>query len=137
MASFHSREQLLLPRLKLLHTCASRSLSLEAALEGVLHSRGPVAGRRFSARFLQGLKAGRGVAEALREADPTQPGMVLSLVAVGERTGQLALCTRYLVDYYERVAELRRSLSRALTYPLIVLGFIWISLEKKKVRCIT
>ncbi|MDP2362080.1 MAG: type II secretion system F family protein, partial [bacterium] len=61
-------------------------------------------------------------------ADPALPGMVLSLVAVGERAGQLTVCTRFLLDYYQRVLELKQSLSRGLTYPIVVCLFIWISL---------
>jgi type II secretory pathway component PulF len=128
MASFSSRDQLLLQRLKLLHASLARSLPLEAAIEGVLHSPGPPTQRRFYARLLHGLRGGQSLAESLRQADPALPAMVLGLVAVGKRTGQLPVCTRYLLDYYQRVLELKQSLSRGFTYPLVVVLFIWISL---------
>jgi type II secretory pathway component PulF len=81
MASFSSRDQLLLQRLKLLHASLSRSLPLEVAIEGVLHSPGPPKQRHFFARLLHGLRGGQSLAESMRRADPALPRIVFGLVA--------------------------------------------------------
>ena len=74
-------------------------------------------------RLQQRLRRGSSLAQALAaeaEADCCTQ-LAVTLVAVGEESGELAMLLEQLADYYSRQLKLRRFVQRAVTYPAFLL----------------
>lgn len=72
-------------------------------------------------RLQQRLRRGSSLAQALAaEADYCKQ-LTVTLVAVGEESGELAMLLEQLADYYSRQLKLRRFVQRAVTYPAFLL----------------
>lgn len=54
------------------------------------------------------------------------PKLLVNLVACGENTGHLGEVLRRAAQYYENQMKLRNQVTRALTYPIFVLGMVMI-----------
>ena len=68
------------------------------------------------------LKAGASLAECLRSYPGIFDGFYVNLVAVGEITGRLDEMLGRISRYLEKMADLRRKLIQAMTYPSLVIG---------------
>ncbi|MBI3954128.1 MAG: type II secretion system F family protein [Chloroflexi bacterium] len=95
----------LLHALHLLHD-HSRKASLRAALAGVAAA----------------VEQGNTLAHALESEAPAFPHLLVRLVQVGERTGDLEGVLRQLASYLEGEQRLAKKLGGALVYPAIVLA---------------
>ena len=68
------------------------------------------------------VKGGLLLSEALDKHAKVFPDFFRSMVYVGEMSGKLDLIFNALADYYERDAEMKRKLSGAMAYPMMLLG---------------
>lgn len=78
--------------------------------------------------LLQDLREGRTLSTALAAQGDLFPALATPLVAVGERTGELAAALTAVADHEDRARRLRDSLRGALAYPAFVAGFSFLVL---------
>ena len=72
-------------------------------------------------RLQQRLRRGSSLAQALAAEADCCTQLAVTLVAVGEESGELAMLLEQLADYYSRQLKLRRFVQRAVTYPAFLL----------------
>ena len=72
-------------------------------------------------RLQQRLRRGSSLAQALADEADYGKHLTVTLVAVGEESGELAMLLEQLADYYSRQLKLRRFVQRAVTYPAFLL----------------
>jgi type IV pilus assembly protein PilC len=90
--------------------------------------------RPVAARIAAALGKGQGLEETLQAESGVFPVLFISLMRVGERSGQLAEVSGELEKYYARQDALRRRFLAQITWPIIqfflsvfiVAGLIWI-----------
>ncbi len=68
------------------------------------------------------IKGGSALSEALAAQGETFPKIYTASILAGERSGNLDDVLRRYVEYTKAIAQLRRKIRGALTYPLILLG---------------
>lgn len=104
-----------------METIARNGMPLAPA---VMHLAADVRSRR-SKRILQSiqkrLEAGGTLAEALTESGAGLSPAILSLIQVGEQTGNLAAVLAQVSKHYGRVTETRNAIRQAAAYPLILI----------------
>ncbi|AWB68815.1 MSHA biogenesis protein MshG [Saccharobesus litoralis] len=74
------------------------------------------------------LEKGRTLSSALSKHPKIFSRLFISLVNVGENTGQLEATFMQLALYYEREQETRKSISSAMRYPIFVLAAIMVAI---------
>lgn len=72
-------------------------------------------------RLQQRLRRGSSLAQALAAEADCCTQLAVTLVAVGEESGELAMLLEQLADYYSRQLKLQRFVQRAVTYPAFLL----------------
>lgn len=72
-------------------------------------------------RLQQRLRRGSSLAQALAAEADCCTQLAVTLVAVGEESGELSTLLEQLADYYSRQLKLRRFVQRAVTYPAFLL----------------
>ena len=72
-------------------------------------------------RLQQRLRRGSSLAQALAAEPACCSHLAVTLVAVGEESGELATLLEQLAAYYSRQLQLRRFVQRAVTYPAFLL----------------
>lgn len=98
-------------------------ISLEEGLLLLLEEEKNALGRRILAALLDDVSRGEPLAAAVAATGAFPPYMA-HMVAVGEAAGRLEEVLDSLQDYYERQAELMRSVRSALTYPLVMIAMM-------------
>ncbi len=68
------------------------------------------------------IKSGSALSEALSAQGDTFPRIYTASILAGERSGNLDDVLRRYVEYTKAIAQLRRKIRGALTYPVILLG---------------
>lgn len=72
----------------------------------------------------QNVQAGETFSEALRKHPRIFSELFVSMVRAGEASGDLDSVLLQLADYHEAMAELRRRIRSAMTYPVVAFGMI-------------
>ena len=72
-------------------------------------------------RLQQRLRSGSSLAQALADEADYGKHLTVTLVAVGEESGELATLLEQLADYYSRQLKLQRFVQRAVTYQAFLL----------------
>lgn len=98
------------------------SLGIRDALDLLCTIAGKRATRELSARLIDRLDKGQSFAAAMSAESRSFPSIVLGLVSIGERTGDLAKSFARIVSYTESRRKVRSSLFGALAYPVLVLA---------------
>lgn len=75
----------------------------------------------------KGVSRGNSLAQSMRDSDGGIPELLISLVAVGEESGNLDSVLLSMADYYERDSFVRKKIGSAMVYP-VVLTFVLIGL---------
>jgi type IV pilus assembly protein PilC len=78
-------------------------------------------------RFYTGVSRGSSLAQAMRDSESGIPELLISLVGVGEESGNLDSVLISMSAYYERDSFVRKKIASAMVYP-IVLTFVLIGL---------
>jgi type II secretory pathway component PulF len=79
--------------------------------------------RRILIRVKDGLKSGQPLAKELGRYPKIFTNVYVQLVRAGEASGKLDLILFRLTDYLERAEETKKSIKKAMTYPIVVLSF--------------
>ena len=95
-------------------------LSLLNALQ-LLQKHGNAKQMLLCYRLQQRLRRGSSLAQALAAEADCCTQLAVTLVAVGEESGELGTLLEQLADYYSRQLKLRRFMQRAVTYPAFLL----------------
>lgn len=73
--------------------------------------------------ILADIRAGSSLSEAARKHPKLFDGFFVGMINAGESTGELEPVLGRIADYNERQAEIRRKVSIAMIYPLVILIF--------------
>jgi type IV pilus assembly protein PilC len=111
-----------------LSTMFSAGLTLEKSLSNLLAEEKGVRFRRVLARVNTDLKKGMSLSDSLAQHPGVFNNLYVALVHAGEISGSLHVILEQLSNYLESVAETRRKVISALSYPVFALCFLSIAL---------
>lgn len=97
-------------------------LTLKEALRVSAQAKGTKAQRALWSQVASDVEKGQSLHQTLEAWKTSVPPLYLGLVAIGERSGDLAGVLRKLADYLATRKALRDKTSNALVYPLLVLA---------------
>ncbi len=107
-----------------LSTMFSAGLTIEKSIANLLNEEKNPRFRKVLAKVANDLKRGLSLSEALAKHPGVFSNLFVALVHAGEVSGSLHIVLEQLSDYLESVAETRRKVISALTYPTIVIIFM-------------
>ena len=107
-----------------LSTMFSAGLTIEKSIANLLNEEKSLRFRKVLARIANDLKKGLSLSEALAHHPGIFGNLFVALVHAGEVSGSLHVVLEQLSDYLESVAETRRKVISALTYPTMVVIFM-------------
>jgi len=107
-----------------LSTMFSAGLTIEKSMVNLLQEEKNQKFRKVLATIANDLKKGLSLSESLTKHPGVFSNLFVALVHAGEVSGSLHIVLEQLSDYLETVAETRRKVISALTYPTIVIIFM-------------
>jgi len=107
-----------------LSTMFSAGLTIEKSIVNLLQEEKNPKFRKMLATIANDLKKGLSLSESLAKHPGVFSNLFVALVHAGEVSGSLHVVLEQLSDYLETVAETRRKVISALTYPTIVIIFM-------------
>ena len=107
-----------------LSTMFSAGLTIEKSVANLLQEERNPRFRKVLAAVANDLKRGLSLSEAMAKHPGVFNNLFVALVHAGEISGSLHIVLEQLSDYLETVAETRRKVISALTYPTIVIIFM-------------
>jgi general secretion pathway protein F len=108
---------------RLLATLANAGLPLVAALNALADQVESPTLKRIVVDIKERVEQGSSLAKALAAYPKVFPRLYMNMVQSGEASGTLDTILDNLADYYEAQMELRRKISSALFYPILMFGF--------------
>lgn len=103
-----------------LSTMFSAGLTIEKSIANLLNEEKSPRFRKIMAKIANDLKRGLALSEAIAKHPGVFSNLYVALVHAGEVSGSLHTVLEQLSDYLESVAETRRKVISALTYPTVV-----------------
>jgi len=107
-----------------LSTMFSAGLTIEKSIANLLNEEKSIKFRKILARVANDLKKGASLSEAMAHHPGVFSNLYVALVHAGEISGSLHTVLEQLSDYLEAVAETRRKVISAMTYPSMVVLFM-------------
>lgn len=107
-----------------LSTMFSAGLTIEKSITNLMVEEKNPRFRKVLAKVGNDLKKGMGLSDALAESPGVFDGLYVALVHAGEISGSLHVILEELSDYLEAMADTRRKVVSALSYPTFVLIFM-------------
>jgi type IV pilus assembly protein PilC len=107
-----------------LSTMFSAGLTLEKAIVNLMVEERNPRFRKILAKVANDLKKGYSLSDAFAECPGVFDGLYVALVHAGEISGSLHVILEELSDYLEAMADTRRKVISALSYPIFVLIFM-------------
>lgn len=107
-----------------LSTMFSAGLTIEKSIGNLLQEEKNLRFRKVLANIANDLKRGLSLSEALAKHPGVFSNLFVALVHAGEISGSLHIILEQLSDYLETVAETRRKVISAMTYPAVVIIFM-------------
>ncbi len=107
-----------------LSTMFSAGLTIEKSISNLMVEEKNSKFRKILARVANDLKKGMSLSEALSLHPGVFDGLYVALVHAGEISGSLHVILEELSDYLEVMADTRRKVVSALSYPLFVACFM-------------
>ena len=108
---------------RLLATLSNAGLPLVAALNALADQVESPTLKRNIVDIKERVEQGSSLAKALAAYPKVFPRLYVNMVQSGEASGTLDTILENLSDYYEAQMELRRKISSALFYPILMFGF--------------
>ena len=108
---------------RLLATLSNAGLPLVAALNALADQLESPTLKRIIVDIKERVEQGSSLAKALAAYPKIFPRLYVNMVQSGEASGTLDTILDNLSDYYEAQMELRRKISSALFYPILMFGF--------------
>jgi general secretion pathway protein F len=108
---------------RLLATLSTAGLPLVSSLLALSDQVDSPALRRIVVDIKERVEQGSALAKALGAYPKVFPRLYINMVASGEASGTLDTALENLADYYETQLELRRKVSNALLYPVLMFFF--------------
>lgn len=108
---------------RLLATLANAGLPLVAAINALADQVESPTLKRIVVNIKERVEQGSSLAKALAAYPKVFPRLYVNMVQSGEASGTLDTILENLSDYYEAQMELRRKISSALFYPILMFGF--------------
>ena len=107
-----------------LSTMFSAGLTIEKSIANLMVEEKNHRFRKILAKCGNDLKKGMSLSEAMAQSPGTFDGLYVALVHAGEISGSLHVILEELSDYLEAMADTRRKVVSALSYPVFVLIFM-------------
>jgi len=107
-----------------LSTMFSAGLTIEKAISNLMVEEKNPRFRKILAKVANDLKKGMSLSDALGQSPGVFDGLFVALVHAGEISGSLHVILEELSDYLEVMADTRRKVISALSYPILVSVFL-------------
>lgn len=108
---------------RLLATLSNAGLPLISALLSLSEQEQSPKFKRIIVDIKERVEQGSALAKAMNAYPKVFPRLYINMVASGEASGALDTALENLADYYEAQHELRRKVSNALMYPILMFVF--------------
>ena len=125
------KKQKLLTNSEIAAFCRQTALIIQAGItpaEGMdilVHDTIHAEGKALLQQISEGCRSGQNFYQAM-EATGVFPQYVIRLLALGEESGNLDSVLSSLADYYEREEAISENVRSAVTYPLIMIGMMFL-----------
>lgn len=104
-------------------TLVSAGLTLVSALQALSEQTDSLVTRRILLSIKEKVEEGSSLAKALSQFQSSFPSLYINMVDSGEESGTLDAVLENMADYLEAQQELRRKITSALFYPILMLCF--------------
>jgi general secretion pathway protein F len=104
-------------------TLVGAGLPLVSSLQALSEQTDSIAAKKIILSIKERVEEGTSLAKALQGFPTSFPPLYINMVASGEESGTLDAVLENLADYLEAQAELKRKISSALFYPILMFGF--------------
>lgn len=111
-----------------LATALSAGLPLVASLRTMMRQGRSARQREMLTQVITQVEQGKSLADAMRQWESTFGELTVNLVRAGEMSGQLAEVLMQAADLLDKDLKLRRSVTGALLYPLIICVLVIIAI---------
>lgn len=108
---------------RLLATLSNAGLPLISALLSLSEQESSANFKRIIVDIKEKVEQGSSLAKAMSGYPKVFPRLYVNMVASGEASGALDTALENLADYYEAQLELRRKVTNALMYPILMFAF--------------
>jgi MSHA biogenesis protein MshG len=107
-----------------MHVITKTGLPLLRGLNGLAETTHNEVLRAALLDVMAGLESGRGLAHSMSEHVDIFPGLFISIIDMGEKTGTLDMAFLRMYEYLTMEQEIRDRVSQATRYPMTVMGAI-------------
>ena len=106
-----------------LSTLIGAGLPLVSSLQALSEQTDAITVKRIVLQIKEKVEGGSSLAKALGAFPKSFPSLYVNMVSSGEESGTLDSVLENLADYLEAQLEMRRKISSALFYPILMFGF--------------
>ncbi|MTI81176.1 MAG: type II secretion system F family protein [Firmicutes bacterium] len=106
-----------------LSTLLDAGVSMLGALKILLNNTGNKKLKQAISTVIIKLEAGQGVADSMKNDSGSFPQIMISMLEVGEKSGQLDNTFLQLANYFEKEQAMKEKVVTAMIYPVILLLF--------------
>ena len=111
-----------------MHVITRTGLPLLRGLNGLAETTHNEVLRAALLDVMAGLESGRGLAQSVSDHQDIFPGLFISIIEMGEKTGTLDLAFLRMYEYLNMEQEIRDRVSQATRYPMTVIGAILVAM---------
>ena len=111
-----------------MHVITRTGLPLLRGLNGLAETTHNEVLRAALLDVMAGLESGRGLAQSMSDHQDIFPGLFISIIEMGEKTGTLDLAFLRMYEYLNMEQEIRDRVSQATRYPMTVIGAILVAM---------
>jgi type IV pilus assembly protein PilC len=108
-----------------LSNVVSSGIHINSSLKIVLEQTENIRMKKVIIDVYNYVQMGKELSSAMKSCDAF-PNLLINMVSVGELTGRIDVILEDMANYYEKEYRLRKRVSQALTYPLVVVIFTFI-----------
>ena len=107
--------------IKQLAVLIKAGISLKDALEDIANNTKDALIKEVFLKAVEAIDSGKSLSDVFAEYEEYVGGISLTMVKLGEQTGDLVMALENLAEIYEQMYENRRKMIKALRYPIITL----------------
>ncbi len=111
-----------------MHVITRTGLPLLRGLNGLAETTHNEVLRAALLDVMAGLESGRGLAQSMSDHRDIFPGLFISIIEMGEKTGTLDLAFLRMYEYLNMEQEIRDRVTQATRYPMTVIGAILVAM---------
>lgn len=104
-----------------LSVITASGVNILKGLESIAEKTSDKGMRSEAGRIHREVQKGRSIAEAMGDSGSLMPGLLTSMVATGEASGNLDVVLRSMAEFYEKDSRVKQKIKSASIYPIVML----------------